>query len=72
MPSKWIGASTKDKLARDGVRGRRTICSITRTSLVTPVNENVVCSRIQDSLWDQLKKTGPSSVQRMSVPRMST
>ena len=39
MPSKGIGVSLKDKLVQDGVRGRRTIGSIARTSLVITLAE---------------------------------
>ena len=72
MPSMWIGESTKDKLIRDGVRGKRAISSIASTSLVMPVNENAAWGRIQDSLRNQLKEDGPSSVQRLSKPKLRT
>ena len=72
MPSKWIGASTKGKLVQDRVRGKRTIGSIARTSYVIPVSKNAVYRHIQDSEWNQLKEDRPSSVQQISIPRMST
>ena len=72
MPSKWIGVSTKDKLVMRW-SPRQENYRFDREDKSSNAGERE-CSMLSHSRvsTEPTKEDGPSSVQRMSTPRMST
>ena len=57
-PESGSGESTKDRLAKDGVLGKRPIGAIPRTSHGIPEDKNTTCCHITNSLQSQPKNHG--------------
>jgi len=52
------GASTEDRLVKDGAQGKNPIGTIPRTSHIMPQDQNIPCSCRLNSRWNQPKKSG--------------
>jgi len=69
MPASGLGASTEDKLVKDGVRGKKPIGTIPRTSRIMPEDQNTTCSRMSNSRRNQPTKNGHLRSSKLDYPR---
>jgi len=70
MPSKWIGCIHRGQVGKkDGVRGKKPIGTIPRTSCVMPEDENKTCSRMSNSRQNQPTTNGHLRSSELDYPR---
>jgi len=62
------GASTEDKLVKDGVRGKKPIGTIPRTSHVMPEDENTTCSCVSNYQRNQPTKNRHLRSRELNYP----